>query len=423
MRLPEQEAGRFIALYSGLIGWCAGRLDATAKVRDLQSFLDVQMEDKAEARDRMLDHPKVIDEFLAENPYDLGPDDLALIAAWRTFVRDNLVIERDLKKHTVFVEWIDEPVAYAVLSLTDEIVDLVPSPLPIVVEAVLLPWKGAIVCDGMVRYRTHLAPGIRRRAHDAYKVAKERGIVTTLGPAPEPAPATTNASRRKPSKPTNRRMTSSRLKGEPRIRADHLDGLPGLRRAAVRALVERQPKTVAEALDIPDVGRQATGRLLERGVIADPDGVQARALRPRFRREAMERQASSSAKPAFVGRWRIIAMDPFDEDYFEMDGPAYVEVEARGSGRFRFGLVSGEMDCRFTLVNGQPLMEFSWEGNDEHHPETGRGRAVVDPDGTMRGRRRGDRGRATSRGSPATAPAPRGPWCSRRGRGTRARRC
>ena len=44
------------------------------------------------------------------------------------------------------------------------------------------------------------------------------------------------------------------MTGRPITHGD-LAGLPGLRRSAATALVAQQPATVAEALAIPDVGR------------------------------------------------------------------------------------------------------------------------------------------------------------------------
>jgi len=62
------------------------------------------------------------------------------------------------------------------------------------------------------------------------------------------------------------------------ITAEHLAGLPGLRHTARDALVARQPKTVLEALSIPDVGRKATKHLLAAGLVTDPERVQTRTL-------------------------------------------------------------------------------------------------------------------------------------------------
>ena len=62
------------------------------------------------------------------------------------------------------------------------------------------------------------------------------------------------------------------------ITAEHLTGLPGLRREARDALVARQPRTVLEALGIPDVGRKATRYLLAASLLTDPERVQTRTL-------------------------------------------------------------------------------------------------------------------------------------------------
>ena len=43
----------------------------------------------------------------------------------------------------------------------------------------------------------------------------------------------------------------------------------------------------------------------------------------------------------FEGTWHINDMENWDEDYFNMDGQAYVEIDKRGSGNFQFGLVTG----------------------------------------------------------------------------------
>lgn len=70
----------------------------------------------------------------------------------------------------------------------------------------------------------------------------------------------------------------------PRIALDHLSGQPGLGRAAQAALVERQPATVLEALQVRGVGRKTTKRLLALGLIADPERLQHRSMAQVFGR-------------------------------------------------------------------------------------------------------------------------------------------
>jgi hypothetical protein len=44
------------------------------------------------------------------------------------------------------------------------------------------------------------------------------------------------------------------------------------------------------------------------------------------------------------------------------------------------------VDCREVERDGRPGVEFSWEGNDECDPASGRGWAVLEKDGSLRGR-------------------------------------
>jgi hypothetical protein len=44
------------------------------------------------------------------------------------------------------------------------------------------------------------------------------------------------------------------------------------------------------------------------------------------------------------------------------------------------------MDCRDAPRDGRSGVEFSWDGNDESDSVTGRGWAVLDDDGALRGR-------------------------------------
>ena len=60
----------------------------------------------------------------------------------------------------------------------------------------------------------------------------------------------------------------------PRLELEHLLRIPSLRRRAAAELLKRQPRTVREALLIPDVGSCTTRRLLGMGLLDDPEGVQ-----------------------------------------------------------------------------------------------------------------------------------------------------
>lgn len=77
------------------------------------------------------------------------------------------------------------------------------------------------------------------------------------------------------------------------------------------------------------------------------------------------------------GRWRIAAMDEWDRDALDLLGPAFIEFADDDTGRFGFVAVRGWMDCRTLTRDGRPAVEFSWEGDDEGEPRSGRGWACL----------------------------------------------
>ena len=81
------------------------------------------------------------------------------------------------------------------------------------------------------------------------------------------------------------------------------------------------------------------------------------------------------------GKWRIVAMPDFVEDYPDMMEPAYILFKHNGSGEFAFGCVTGQI---FGGANGDSIA-FSWQGNDEMDEANGNGWAELQPDGSLNG--------------------------------------
>jgi len=89
--------------------------------------------------------------------------------------------------------------------------------------------------------------------------------------------------------------------------------------------------------------------------------------------------AKSKPKPKnpFAGRWRIISMSAWDEEFIDEEEEGYFEFGGTNQGQFHFGYVHGHMDCRPTKRDGEPAVEWTWDGNDEMDPAQGRGWAVI----------------------------------------------
>ena len=88
----------------------------------------------------------------------------------------------------------------------------------------------------------------------------------------------------------------------------------------------------------------------------------------------------------FMGKWRIVDMERWDQEYVDMEVQAYIRIDSDGTGQFQFGLVSGEIDGRVEQIGNSPRFEFSWSGQDENDLFCGRGWAVIEEDGELHGR-------------------------------------
>ena len=189
MLLPPEEAALFISLYQSLIGFAAGRLGGVEGIVDVKTFKSASWEARAKARYRLLDNISLINAFIEENPEGFREKELFHVTKWPHFVRGDFFIERDLNKYTIFLSGESPPKAYGVLGLTDEIIEIVGYRLPVMVSAVLLPWKGWIVCDGLISiYSIAFGRGTREGFKESYQQAKAQGIITSLEPGwlPEP---------------------------------------------------------------------------------------------------------------------------------------------------------------------------------------------------------------------------------------------
>jgi hypothetical protein len=81
---------------------------------------------------------------------------------------------------------------------------------------------------------------------------------------------------------------------------------------------------------------------------------------------------------SMTGAWRIVEMDLWGAEAIDLLGPGYIQFGADRTGRFRFIAVEGWMDCYSGQRDGRPCVEFTWEGNDESDPASGRGWAALE---------------------------------------------
>ena len=82
----------------------------------------------------------------------------------------------------------------------------------------------------------------------------------------------------------------------------------------------------------------------------------------------------------FTGHWRIVSMSQWDQDFVDEEEEGYFEFRSKDQCEFHFGYVHGQMDCHLTTRDGEPAVEWTWDGNNEMDPAQGRGWVVVKGD-------------------------------------------
>jgi hypothetical protein len=89
----------------------------------------------------------------------------------------------------------------------------------------------------------------------------------------------------------------------------------------------------------------------------------------------------SESQP-WPGRWRIVSMSAWEDEYLNEEVEAFIEFEPKEGGSFQFGYVEGQIDWVASRRDGKPGIEFSWEGGDgaDGTPMSGRGWAILEAD-------------------------------------------
>ena len=88
---------------------------------------------------------------------------------------------------------------------------------------------------------------------------------------------------------------------------------------------------------------------------------------------AVRRFSRAEEIHSLVGYWEIYEMELWDEDYFNMETQAYIEIKSDRQGLFQFGLVTGFLDGYLEQIGDIERFSFTWEGTDEVDEASGSG--------------------------------------------------
>jgi len=182
MKLSEEDIRLFYKLHPALLFYTNQQMKKSKDVSTLEEFMYLQLEEKVKIRNALCDKIDLVDSFIEENPFEFSAEELEIVQGWRNLVKGEFYLIHYLKKHAIFLDGRDHPYTYGVVALSDEFERILGPYLPIMLETVLLPFKGRIIYDGfMVPYRLTFGRGIRQSLNSAYQESKSKyGIIISL---------------------------------------------------------------------------------------------------------------------------------------------------------------------------------------------------------------------------------------------------
>ena len=76
-------------------------------------------------------------------------------------------------------------------------------------------------------------------------------------------------------------------------------------------------------------------------------------------------------KEDFIGKWKIVEMEQWDQDYVDMEEPGHITFKKGGSGSFHLGCVDASLGWRYEASIDRA--DFTFDGCDEGDQVNGRG--------------------------------------------------
>jgi len=187
MTLPPADGKLFFELMWKLQYYVNQQRGIHKGISSLEEYASLPTEKKLKARDELWKDATLIEAYVRENPDALPAGELQIIHKWENFIKGSFFILRHLKKGSIFIG--NDNQVYMVHGIKDPLEEVIPSyALPQMVEAVLLPFKGQIIYDGLLSgYRVHFGGGIRSDINHTYTVAKHKErVISTLEPDQPP---------------------------------------------------------------------------------------------------------------------------------------------------------------------------------------------------------------------------------------------
>lgn len=179
MRLTEKEYNKYLSIHPRLIYYVGKKLNEIPKRVNYEEFMNYSVEEKYPIRNALYENIELVENYIKDNISDLSDFDKEIIRGFKYFKKGTFYVVKLSKKYAFFLS---DKYVYGVYALNDPFQMFWGNNLPVMIEAILLPFNGKIIYDGMIQtYPVHLGRGISSSIKNNYRLSEGKyGVITEL---------------------------------------------------------------------------------------------------------------------------------------------------------------------------------------------------------------------------------------------------
>ena len=177
MTLSPEDGQLYYGLWFPLLDFVNRKYRVSRRLKSIATAKSLNLADVKEVTNKLWSDVTIIDDYLKENE-DLPEEHREIVRSWKRRVQGKFMMERHLKKGTIFISLEDEEVyqVSGIISSWEEM--FFGAPMPLMLEATFMPFRDVIISDGLVMpYNIIVGGGMKQMFKNVYMTAKKSGQI------------------------------------------------------------------------------------------------------------------------------------------------------------------------------------------------------------------------------------------------------
>lgn len=177
MTLSEKDGQLFYKLWLPLLDYVNEKCKVNKNVKDMAHAKSLNPQEVKEIANVLWGKVSLIDQYLIEQGKNMPEEHKEIISGWKRRVQGRFVMERHLKRGTIFVS--EDGKVYQVQGIISSWEEMfLFAPMPLLMEATFIPFRDVIISDGLViPYNIVIGTNMAKDFKDIYMEAKKNGVL------------------------------------------------------------------------------------------------------------------------------------------------------------------------------------------------------------------------------------------------------